>query len=75
MLKGKVVSKDTLLTKLYDGLHEPEPKIIDVFICKLRDKFNNATKTKDAKKYIVTVWGQGYMLTSPQDLESSETDE
>lgn len=63
--KGKIVSKETLLTKLYDGLNEPEPKIIDVFICKLRDKITLASQNKESKKYIVTVWGQGYLLKDP----------
>lgn len=65
--KGKIVSKETLLTKLYDGLNEPEPKIIDVFICKLRDKITLASKNKESKKYIVTVWGQGYLLKDPNE--------
>lgn len=64
---GKVVSKDALLTKLYDGIHEPEPKIIDVFICKLRDKINAQSENDEGKQYIVTVWGQGYMLQDPAE--------
>jgi DNA-binding winged helix-turn-helix (wHTH) protein len=40
-------------------MDEPEIKIIDVFICKLRKKLANASSRKD---YIETVWGRGYVL-------------
>jgi two-component system cell cycle response regulator CtrA len=45
-------------------MDEPELKIIDVFICKLRKKLANAS---DGKNYIETVWGRGYVLREPQD--------
>ena len=50
------------LNHLYGGMDEPELKIIDVFICKLRKKLANASNGKD---YIETVWGRGYQLREP----------
>lgn len=71
---GKVISKEVLLNKLYDGLSEPEPKIIDVFICKLRDKINHVAEGEPGKRYIATIWGQGYMLKNPEEsLDDSES--
>ncbi|MGV3279105.1 response regulator transcription factor [Rickettsiales bacterium LUAb2] len=61
--KGKTVSKESLLDALYNGLDEPEPKIIDVFICKLRKKFKKMSK--NSHHYIETIWGQGYNLRDP----------
>ena len=54
------------LDYLYGGMDEPEQKIIDVFICKLRKKLANASNGKD---YIETVWGRGYALREPSDDE------
>jgi two-component system cell cycle response regulator CtrA len=45
-------------------LDEPEMKIIDVFICKLRKKLANASGGKD---YIETVWGRGYVMREPSE--------
>ncbi len=57
--KGTVVDKATILDQLYSGLdEEPERKIIDVFVCKVRKKVANITN----KNYIKTVWGRGYMI-------------
>ncbi len=42
--------------------HEPELKIIDVFICKLRKKLSQAT---GGENHIETVWGRGYVLRDP----------
>jgi two-component system cell cycle response regulator CtrA len=55
--KGQVVSKTMFLNHLYAGMDEPETKIIDVFICKLRRKLNHVGATG----IIGTVWGQGYV--------------
>ena len=52
------------LNHLYGGMDEPELKIIDVFICKLRKKLAAAI---DGDNYIETVWGRGYVLRDPQD--------
>jgi two-component system cell cycle response regulator CtrA len=57
--KGSTLTKDALLARLYGGEEEPERRIIDVFICKLRRKLSNAT---DGENYIQTVWGSGYAL-------------
>jgi two-component system cell cycle response regulator CtrA len=43
-------------------MDEPELKIIDVFVCKLRKRLAQAT---GGKHYIETVWGRGYMLRDP----------
>lgn len=56
--KGIVLTKDAFLNHLYGGMDEPEMKIIDVFICKLRKKLQLA----GAGNLIGTVWGRGYML-------------
>jgi two-component system cell cycle response regulator CtrA len=48
------------------GMDEPELKIIDVFICKLRKKLANAS---NGKNYIETVWGRGYVLREPAEEE------
>ena len=47
---------------LYGGMDEPELKIIDVFICKLRKKLATAS---NGRNYIETVWGRGYVLREP----------
>ena len=60
--KGTTLTKDMFLNHLYGGIDEPEVKIIDVFICKLRKKLNTAT---DGENYIETVWGRGYVLRDP----------
>jgi two-component system cell cycle response regulator CtrA len=59
--KGAVLRKEVFLNHLYGGLDEPEIKIIDVLICKLRKKLAKV----DADNLIRTVWGQGYMLREP----------
>lgn len=65
--KGTPVSKETFLDHLYGGIDEPEPKIIDVFICKLRKKMEDAS---NGGNYIKTVWGRGYMLQDPSLTEA-----
>ena len=57
--KGSVVSKESFLDHLYGGMDEPEMKIIDVFICKLRKKFEEAGVDFDP---IETFWGRGYRI-------------
>ena len=57
--KGTTLTKEMFLNHLYRGMDEPEIKIIDVFICKLRKKLAQAT---DGNHYIETVWGRGYVL-------------
>lgn len=67
--KGTTLTKEMFLNHLYGGMDEPELKIIDVFICKLRKKLAEAT-TGD--NYIETVWGRGYVLRDPQPVELDE---
>ncbi|WP_137180173.1 response regulator transcription factor CtrA [Roseomonas sp. AR75] len=59
--KGVVLTKEAFLNHLYGGMDEPEVKIIDVFICKLRKKLAQA----GAPDLIGTVWGRGYVLRDP----------
>ena len=60
--KGTTLTKEMFLNHLYGGMDEPELKIIDVFICKLRKKLAEAT---GGQNYIDTVWGRGYVLRDP----------
>ena len=62
--KGTTLTKEMFLNHLYGGMDEPEVKIIDVFICKLRKKIQDAA---DGDNYIETVWGRGYVLRDPQE--------
>ncbi len=68
--KGTTLTKEMFLNHLYGGMDEPELKIIDVFICKLRKKLSNAT---GGDNYIETVWGRGYVLRDPQTDTVDET--
>jgi two-component system cell cycle response regulator CtrA len=56
--KGAVLSKEAILDHLYGGLDEPNPKIIDVFICKIRKKL----QSMGVEDFIETNWGRGYMV-------------
>ena len=60
--KGNTLTKEMILNHLYGGMDEPEMKIIDVFICKLRKKLGVAC---GGDNYIETVWGRGYALQDP----------
>jgi len=60
--KGTALSKEMFLNHLYGGMDEPQLKIIDVFMCKLRKKLAIASGGKD---YIETLWGRGYVLREP----------
>jgi two-component system cell cycle response regulator CtrA len=60
--KGTTLTKEMFLNHLYGGMDEPELKIIDVFICKLRKKLSLACS---GDNYIETVWGRGYVLRDP----------
>jgi len=62
--KGQTLTKEQFLNHLYGGIDEPELKIIDVFICKLRKKLAGAT---GGTNYIETVWGRGYVLRDPDE--------
>ena len=62
--KGMTLTKEMFLNHLYGGIDEPEVKIIDVFMCKLRKKLAGAS---GGKNYIETVWGRGYVLRHPAE--------
>ncbi|MHA1113476.1 MAG: response regulator transcription factor CtrA, partial [Alphaproteobacteria bacterium] len=64
--KGTTLTKEMFLNHLYGGIDEPELKIIDVFICKLRKKIAQAT---GGENYIETVWGRGYVLRNEEPAE------
>ena len=66
--KGSTLTKEMFLNHLYGGMDEPEVKIIDVFICKLRKKLASAT---GGENYIETVWGRGYVLREPVAARSA----
>ena len=59
--RGTTLTKETFLNHLYGEMDEPEAKIIDVFVCKLRKKLAAFTTSQN---YIETVWGQGYLIRS-----------
>ena len=67
--KGTTLTKEMFLNHLYGGMDEPELKIIDVFICKLRKKLAAATS---GENYIETVWGRGYVLRDLPGMEQPE---
>jgi two-component system cell cycle response regulator CtrA len=66
--KGTTITKEMFLNHLYGGIDEPELKIIDVFICKLRKKLSGAC---EGENYIHTVWGRGYGLRDPVDQDAA----
>ena len=70
--KGTTLTKEMFLNHLYGGMDEPELKIIDVFVCKLRKKLAAAT---GGANYIETVWGRGYVLRDPNGMEEPPTRE
>lgn len=67
--KGTTLTKEMFLNHLYGGMDEPELKIIDVFICKLRKKLSTAT---EGENYIETVWGRGYVMRDPEADQQSK---
>ena len=62
--RGKTLHKDVFLTSLYGGMDEPGGKIIDVFICKLRQKLAAVSD----RQHIETVWGGGYVMRDPDEI-------
>ena len=67
--KGTTLTKEMFLNHLCGGMDEPELKIIDVFICKLRKKLSEAT---GGDNLIETVWGRGYVLRDPERGRQAE---
>jgi DNA-binding winged helix-turn-helix (wHTH) protein len=66
--KGTTLTKEIFLNHLYGGMDEPELKIIDVFVCKLRKKLAQAT---GGEHHIETVWGRGYVLRDPAAMPAA----
>ena len=66
--KGTTLTKEMFLNHLYGGMDEPELKIIDVFICKVRKKLSAAS---GGDNYISTVWGRGYVLRDPESAQNA----
>ena len=64
--KGMTLTKEMILNHLYGGMDEPDAKIIDVFICKLRKKLAHAS---GGRNYIETIWGRGYVLRHSTEEE------
>ena len=65
--KGTPLTKEMFLNHLYDGMDEPEPKIIDVFVCKLRRKLANVS---DGRIFVETLWGRAHVLRDPFEDEA-----
>jgi two-component system cell cycle response regulator CtrA len=66
--KGTTLTKEMFLNHLYGGMDEPEVKIIDVFICKLRKKIE---QMNGGESHIETVWGRGYVMRDPEGQSAS----
>ncbi|MEE8295451.1 MAG: response regulator transcription factor [Sphingomonadales bacterium] len=66
--QGSTLTKEAFLNHLYNGIDEPEAKIIDVFICKIRKKIMDATA---GENYIHTEWGRGYVLRPPEGQKAA----
>ena len=69
LCKGTTLTKEMFLNHLYVGMDEPELKIIDVFICKLRKKLSEATGREN---HIETVWARGYVLRDPKPDDAAQ---
>lgn len=70
--QGMTLTKEAFLNHLYGGMDEPEVKIIDVFICKLRRKLAAAGAPPDA---IATIWGRGYLFGTAVAKPDADTAE
>lgn len=62
--KGSTLTKNNFLNRLYNGIDEPEGKIIDVFMCKIRKKLEEVLGPS-GRDYIETIWGRGFVLREP----------
>jgi two-component system cell cycle response regulator CtrA len=67
--RGTTLTKENFLNHLYGEMDEPEAKIIDVFVCKLRKKLAAFTA---GRNYIETVWGQGYLIRSSDKFDDDK---
>jgi two-component system cell cycle response regulator CtrA len=68
--KGTIVTKEMVLSHLYDGKYQPDLKILDIFVCHLRKKLGQAT---GGKHCIETIWGRGYRLRDPAQVPPPHT--
>lgn len=68
MKKGQVVTKEQFLTHLYNGMDDPELKIVDVFVHKVRKKIVQVS----GENYIQTFWGRGYALKKPSEIPDDQ---
>lgn len=66
--KGTTLSKEVFLNHLYGGVDEPDPKILDVYMCQIRKKLALAC---GGQSYIETVFGRGYVLLDPDELSKA----
>jgi two-component system, cell cycle response regulator CtrA len=66
---GRVCTKEQIMGHLYGGLDEPEEKIVDVFVCKLRRKLRERLP-QGSPDVVSTVWGRGYMAKWTEDAVS-----
>jgi two-component system cell cycle response regulator CtrA len=60
--KNKLVSKGQILSRIYEFEKEPQSRIVDAMIFKIRKKLG------PAGKYITTVHGRGFRLVEPQEI-------
>lgn len=67
--RGSVITKETFLNHIYGGMDEPDLKIVDVFICKLRKKMSDMS---GGLNFIETVWGRGYTIKENPDFEKNK---
>lgn len=68
--KGITLAKTSFLNAIYNGMDEPELKIIDVFVCKIRKKLSDINPIGGS--YIETIWGRGYVLREPDDATCAQ---
>ena len=64
--KGRILSKEALLAHVYGGMDEPEIRIIDAFIWRIRKKLGDAGLPEN---YMQTVWGRGYRFLDNDDAD------
>ncbi|MFZ0611138.1 MAG: response regulator transcription factor [Desulfobacterales bacterium] len=58
---GRIVSKTSVLENIYDYSFDPQTNVVDVLVCRLRNKID---KDFD-RKMLHTVRGMGYVLKDP----------
>jgi two-component system cell cycle response regulator CtrA len=64
--RGSILPKEAFLNYIYGGMDEPEQKIVDVFVCRLRKKIAAIT---GGLNFIETIWGRGYILRELKEEE------